>query len=109
MVYLPKHEDIGRILKVECTPVLEGTEYPTIFAISSQVSPGTGWPKVLKIDVRGKLMEGNAIRGYTEVAWCGRTPGKGVARYVPILLLIKYYFFNVMSQFRYFSSITSSM
>ncbi|KAI8547256.1 hypothetical protein RHMOL_Rhmol07G0180500 [Rhododendron molle] len=39
MVYLPKHEDIGRILKVECTPVLAGTNYPTTFAISSRVSP----------------------------------------------------------------------
>ncbi|KAI8546971.1 hypothetical protein RHMOL_Rhmol07G0160700 [Rhododendron molle] len=38
-VYLPKHEDIGRILKVECTPVLDGTEYPTRFTISSRVSP----------------------------------------------------------------------
>ncbi|CAK9142867.1 unnamed protein product [Ilex paraguariensis] len=39
-VYWPKHEDIGRILKVECTPILEETAYPTIFAISSPVSPG---------------------------------------------------------------------
>ncbi|KAF7120869.1 hypothetical protein RHSIM_Rhsim13G0119900 [Rhododendron simsii] len=81
-VYLPKHEDIGRILKVECTPVLDGTEYPIVFAISSRVSPGTGWPKVLKIDVRGELMEGNTIRGYAEVAWCGGTPGKGVASWL---------------------------
>ncbi|KAG5540242.1 hypothetical protein RHGRI_020463 [Rhododendron griersonianum] len=82
VVYLPKHEDIGRILKVECTPVLDGTEYPTRFAISSWVSPGTGWLKVLKIDVRGELMEGNTIRGYVEVAWCGGTPGKGVASWL---------------------------
>ncbi|GMP73781.1 hypothetical protein CsSME_00031418 [Camellia sinensis var. sinensis] len=81
-VYWPKHEDIDRILKVECTPVLEGTEYPTVFAISSPVSPGTGCPKVLKIDVRGELMEGNIIRGYAEVAWCGGTPGKGVASWL---------------------------
>ncbi|XP_058200285.1 187-kDa microtubule-associated protein AIR9 isoform X1 [Rhododendron vialii] len=81
-VYLPKHEDIGRILKVECTPVLDGTEYPIVFAISSRVSPGTGWPKVLKIDVRGELMEGNTIRGYAEVAWCGGTPGKRVASWL---------------------------
>lgn len=81
-VYLPKHEDIGRILKVECTPVLDGTEYPTIFAISSRVSPGTGCPKILKIDVRGDLMEGNTVRGYAEVAWCGGTPGKGVASWL---------------------------
>ncbi|CAL5345394.1 unnamed protein product [Camellia sinensis] len=82
LVYWPKHEDIDRILKVECTPVLEGTEYPTVFAISSPVSPGTGCPKVLKIDVRGELMEGNIIRGYAEVAWCGGTPGKGVASWL---------------------------
>ncbi|KAL7243230.1 hypothetical protein ACSBR1_015608 [Camellia fascicularis] len=81
-VYWPKHEDIDRILKVECTPVLEGTEYPTVFAISSPVSPGTGCPKVLKIDVRGELIEGNIIRGYAEVAWCGGTPGKGVASWL---------------------------
>ena len=42
---------------------------------------GTGCPKVLKIDIRGELIEGNTIRGYAEVAWCGGTPGKGVARY----------------------------
>ncbi|XAR72534.1 hypothetical protein NMG60_11019208 [Bertholletia excelsa] len=81
-IYWPKHEDIGRILKVECMPVLEGIEYPMIFAISSPVSPGTGCPKVLKIDVRGELMEGNTIKGYAEVAWCGGTPGKGVASWL---------------------------
>lgn len=53
---------------------------------------GTGCPKILKIDVRGDLMEGNTVRGYAEVAWCGGTPGKGVARYSPIYLLIKWYF-----------------
>ncbi|KAI8546977.1 hypothetical protein RHMOL_Rhmol07G0160900 [Rhododendron molle] len=43
---------------------------------------GTEWPKVLKIDVRGELMEGNTIRGYAEVAWCGGPPGKGVASWL---------------------------
>uniref|UniRef100_A0A5B7C371 187-kDa microtubule-associated protein AIR9 n=1 Tax=Davidia involucrata TaxID=16924 RepID=A0A5B7C371_DAVIN len=81
-VYWPKHEDIDRILKVECTPMLGETSYPAIFAISSPVSPGTGYPKVLKIDVRGELVEGNMIRGYAEVAWCGGTPGKGVASWL---------------------------
>ncbi|KAM7505783.1 hypothetical protein LguiB_004687 [Lonicera macranthoides] len=81
-VYWPKHDDISRILKVECTPILGETEYPIIFAISSPVSPGTGYPKVLKIDVRGELVEGNTIRGYVEVAWCGGTPGKGVASWL---------------------------
>lgn len=81
-VYWPKHDDINRILKVECTPVIGETEYPLIFAISSPVSPGTGFPKVLKIDVRGELVEGNVIRGHAEVAWCGGTPGKGVASWL---------------------------
>ncbi|KAM3361776.1 hypothetical protein P3S68_016630 [Capsicum galapagoense] len=36
-LYWPKHEDIGRILKVECTPKLGETEYPTILSISSPV------------------------------------------------------------------------
>lgn len=39
-VYWPKHEDIGKFLKVECTPMLGETEYPPIFAISSPVSRG---------------------------------------------------------------------
>lgn len=39
-VHWPKHEDIGKILKVECTPMLGEVEYPSIFAISSPVSPG---------------------------------------------------------------------
>ncbi|KAL0442455.1 UNVERIFIED_CONTAM: microtubule-associated protein AIR9 [Sesamum latifolium] len=81
-IYFPKNDDIGRILKVECTPILGDTEYPTIFAISSPVSPGTGIPKVMKIDVRGELVEGNTIKGYVEVAWCGGTPGKGVASWL---------------------------
>ncbi|KAL8461070.1 hypothetical protein ACS0TY_032523 [Phlomoides rotata] len=81
-IYSPKHEDISRILKVECTPILGDTEYPTIFAISSPVSPGTGIPKVMKLDVSGELVEGNTITGYAEVAWCGGTPGKGVASWL---------------------------
>ncbi|KAI3455940.1 hypothetical protein Pfo_012603 [Paulownia fortunei] len=81
-IYFPKRDDIGRILKVECTPILGDTEYPTIFAISSPVSPGTGIPKVIKIDVRGELVEGNTMKGYAEVAWCGGTPGKGVASWL---------------------------
>jgi len=39
-VYWPKHEDIGKFLKVECAPILKETEYPSIYAISSPVSPG---------------------------------------------------------------------
>lgn len=43
-VYWPKHEDIDKILKVECTPLLGETKYPSIFAISSRVSPGILFP-----------------------------------------------------------------
>ena len=41
---------------------------------------GTRHPKVLKTAIQGDLVEGNTIRGYAEVAWCGGTPGKGVSR-----------------------------
>jgi len=40
-VYWPKHDDVGKILKVECTPVLGDSRYSPIFAVSSPVSPGT--------------------------------------------------------------------
>ncbi|XP_020271153.1 187-kDa microtubule-associated protein AIR9 [Asparagus officinalis] len=81
-VYMPRHEDIGKFLKVECVPVLEETEYPSIYAISPPVSPGTGYPKVLNLKVTGDLVEGNVIKGSAEVAWCGGTPGKGVASWL---------------------------
>ncbi|VFQ97381.1 unnamed protein product [Cuscuta campestris] len=81
-VYWPKHEDIGRILKVECTPVLGEMEYPTIFAISYPVSRGTGCPKVLRIEALGDLVEGCIIKGFAEVAWCGGTPGKSVSNWL---------------------------
>ncbi|CAA6657906.1 unnamed protein product [Spirodela intermedia] len=81
-VYWPKHEDVGRYLKVECTPVLEGTEYSPIFAISSPVCPGTGCPKVINLTLHGELMEGSVIKGFAEVAWCGGTPAKGVASWL---------------------------
>ncbi|KAL9224400.1 hypothetical protein vseg_000436 [Gypsophila vaccaria] len=81
-VYSPIHDDIGKYLKVECIPVVGDTEYPPVFAISSPVSPGTGCPKVLNLNVHGDLMEGNVIRGCAEVAWCGGTPGKGVASWL---------------------------
>ncbi|GMH20814.1 hypothetical protein Nepgr_022656 [Nepenthes gracilis] len=80
--FCPKREDVDKYLKVECIPILEDHEYPPIFAISTPVSPGTGCPKVLNLDVRGELVEGNIIRGYAEVAWCGGTPGKGVASWL---------------------------
>ncbi|KAL5977389.1 hypothetical protein ACLOJK_021735 [Asimina triloba] len=81
-VYWPRHEDIDKFLKVECTPVLRETEYPSIFAVSAPVSPGTGYPKVLNLSVKGELVEGNTIKGFAEVAWCGGTPGKGVASWL---------------------------
>ncbi|KAL2930498.1 hypothetical protein RDABS01_035908 [Bienertia sinuspersici] len=81
-VYCPKDDDVGKYLRVECIPVLGDTEYPPIFAMSSQVSPGTGCPRVLNLDVLGDLVEGNVIRGCAEVAWCGGTPGKGVSSWL---------------------------
>ncbi|GFP81193.1 187-kda microtubule-associated protein air9 [Phtheirospermum japonicum] len=33
----------------------------------------TGIPEVIKIDVSGELVEGNTIKVYAEVAWCGGT------------------------------------
>lgn len=81
-VYWPKHEDIGKILKVECTPVLGPTEYPTIFAISSPVVRGNGIPKVVNLEVLGELVEGNVIKGHAKFAWCGGTPGKSVASWL---------------------------
>ncbi|KAK9155120.1 hypothetical protein Sjap_002600 [Stephania japonica] len=81
-VYWPKHEDIDKFLKVECTPILRDTAYPSIFAVSSPVSPGTGLPKVLNLSVHGELVEGNVIKGHAEVAWCGGTPGKGVSSWL---------------------------
>lgn len=39
-VYWPKHSDIDKYLKVECTPIMNGVEYPSVFAVSSLVSPG---------------------------------------------------------------------
>ncbi|KAI4297559.1 hypothetical protein L6164_037444 [Bauhinia variegata] len=81
-IYWPKHEDIGKVLKVECTPILGETEYSPIFAISSPISPGSGIPKVVNLEVHGELVEGCIIRGCAKVAWCGGTPGKGVASWL---------------------------
>ncbi|GLT64986.1 hypothetical protein SLA2020_374440 [Shorea laevis] len=81
-VYWPKHEEIGKILKVECTPVVGETEYPPVFAISSPILRGSGIPKVVNLEVHGELMEGSIIKGHAKVAWCGGTPGKGVASWL---------------------------
>jgi hypothetical protein len=34
------------------------------------------------LTVSGELVEGNILTGVPEIAWCGGTPGKGVARFV---------------------------
>jgi len=34
----------------------------------------------VNLEVQGELVEGNVIKGYAGIAWCGGTPGKGVAR-----------------------------
>ncbi|OEL27617.1 187-kDa microtubule-associated protein AIR9 [Dichanthelium oligosanthes] len=81
-VYWPKHEDVGRCLKIECTPILNGAEFPPIFAVSLPVSPGTGYPKVINLTVSGELVEGNVLSGVPEIAWCGGTPGKGVTSWL---------------------------
>ncbi|GJN10288.1 hypothetical protein PR202_ga28369 [Eleusine coracana subsp. coracana] len=78
-VYWPKREDVGRCLKVECTLILNDAEFSPIFAVSLPVSPGTGCPKVINLAVNGELVEGNILTGFPEIAWCGGTPGKGVA------------------------------
>jgi hypothetical protein len=46
---------------------------------------GSGIPKVVNLEVSGELVEGNIISGHADVAWCGGTPGKGVARSVALL------------------------
>ncbi|XP_062095531.1 187-kDa microtubule-associated protein AIR9 [Humulus lupulus] len=81
-VYWPKHEDIDKVLKVECTPILGEVEYPPIFAISSRVVRGNGIPKVVKLEVHGELVEGTILKGHAVVAWCGGTPVKGVASWL---------------------------
>ncbi|XP_019057902.1 PREDICTED: 187-kDa microtubule-associated protein AIR9, partial [Tarenaya hassleriana] len=81
-VYWPKREEIGKILKVECTPVLGETEYPPIFAISSPVTRGKGIPRVVSLEVHGELVEGSIVKGQAEIAWCGGTPGKCVTSWL---------------------------
>lgn len=52
---------------------------------------GSGIPKVVNLEVSGELVEGNTIKGLAEVAWCGGTPGKGVARYDCLITFILAY------------------
>lgn len=51
------------------------------FSTLPSLCKGSGIPKVVNLEVQGELVEGNVIKGFAEVAWCGGTPGKGVARY----------------------------
>ena len=61
---------------------------------------GTGCPKVINLAVSGELVEGNILSGVPEIAWCGGTPGKGVARFVyPILLLHLSLRMNILNAF----------
>ncbi|XP_024515548.1 187-kDa microtubule-associated protein AIR9 [Selaginella moellendorffii] len=81
-IYWPKHEDVGYCLKVDCTPYLGDQQFPPVSAFSFAVSPGTGCPKVLSIQVDGEPVEGNSMVGSAEVAWCGGTPGSGVVSWL---------------------------
>ncbi|KAH0889479.1 hypothetical protein HID58_051908 [Brassica napus] len=90
-VYWPKHEDIGKILKIECTPIIGEIEYPSIFAISSPVlrenntvkrCAGKGIPKVVSLELHGELVEGNILKGQAVVAWCGGTPGRCITSWL---------------------------
>nr|CAB3455681.1 unnamed protein product [Digitaria exilis] len=49
---------------------------------SPELAAGTGCPKVINLTVCGELVEGNILSGVPEIAWCGGTPGKGVASWL---------------------------
>ena len=51
-----------------------------LLKLASLPCEGNGIPKVVNLEVHGELVEGNVIKGHAKVAWCGGTPGKGVAR-----------------------------
>jgi hypothetical protein len=46
--YVPGPEDVGKCLRVECTPTLGGIPFPAVFAVSSEVDQGglRSWVKV---------------------------------------------------------------
>lgn len=58
--------------------------------------PGTGYPKVINLTVNGELVEGNVLKGVPQIAWCGGTPGKGVARLVYLFTLLTFYHFYLL-------------
>ncbi|CAM6071507.1 unnamed protein product [Sphagnum tenellum] len=74
--YWPKHEEVGHCLKVECSILIGERKFGPVFAISAPVSPGTGCPKILSLEVDGEAVEGSLIKGSAVVAWCGTTPRK---------------------------------
>ncbi|GAQ78250.1 AIR9 protein [Klebsormidium nitens] len=75
-VYEPQAVDVGLCLKVECTPVFQGTEYPPVFVISREVVAGGRVPKIQSIRVSGEAMEMGRLVGSVSVAWCGAKPGR---------------------------------
>lgn len=54
--------------------------HASIMVLLFYLAQGSGIPKVVSLEVKGELVEGTTIKGCAVVAWCGGTPGKGVAR-----------------------------
>ncbi|GBG65468.1 hypothetical protein CBR_g51063 [Chara braunii] len=79
--YWPRHEDVGKCLKIECIPQIGGKEYPSFFAMTPEVKAGSGCPKLLEIKVEGTPMEGCTVKGVVKIAWCGGVPANGVIRW----------------------------
>jgi hypothetical protein len=80
--YWPKHEDVGKCLKVECSVVIGEKQYRPVFAISAPVAAGSKCPKVMELEVEGDFIEGAIVKGTPVVAWCGGTPGKSVSSWL---------------------------
>lgn len=80
--YWPKHDDVGKCLKVECSIQVGEKQYPPVFAISAPVAAGSKCPKVMGLEVEGECLEGALVKGSPVVAWCGGTPGKSVSSWL---------------------------
>lgn len=80
--YWPKHEDVGKCLKVECSVLTGEKQYRPVFAISAPVAAGSKCPKVMGLEVEGEFTEGAIVKGSPVVAWCGGTPGKSVSSWL---------------------------
>jgi hypothetical protein len=65
----------------------EVSSHYIVVSLITSFLPGTGCPKVINLTVSGELVEGNVLKGVPEIAWCGGTPGKGVARFVYLFTL----------------------